>query len=447
MQATQSVSNIEQRYTARFGGLFSFPQNPDLKGIGEIIIDSSSREIVFKANRRAFLSNRLTEISFGYADIDNVRVRKDRIQFETRKGRSGRKRLPFVFWLHDATQVDAVASALRGNIFPRFVTEEEAGTALVLKVAQAPAWTTAFLISANLLTFFYLAAILRVGWLTTTDLTPYLAFGANNGALTTQGEWWRLITSMFMHYGLTHALLNCWTLWGVGSMVERWVKPPLFLIAYFSTGIFAGLASIFVHGDKAWSAGASGAVFGIYGVFLGLLWRDGKKNSFPKAGSAKASTVAFVGYNILYGINEPTVDLASHLGGLASGFALSWLMMPRTGPAPGPSPDKKSIYQTVVGAVALIGIGIAALPSFDRTVKEDLLFKDTVQNYISREHGYVDKFQRALNPSSSSKTSGAERVAVGRGQGVLWSMVAGHDCSGPDQSLYFGAKKNYPCGD
>lgn len=115
-ETTSDVGEEEEIYTAHFGGLFSLKGNADLKGPGKIIVNPAVKKVLFRAHRRAFLSNREMELSFGADDIDNVVVERNRVQFYTLKGRSGRARVPFVFWLKDHAQAADLGTTLQWDM-------------------------------------------------------------------------------------------------------------------------------------------------------------------------------------------------------------------------------------------------------------------------------------------------------------------------------------------
>ncbi|MBK9019736.1 MAG: rhomboid family intramembrane serine protease [Sulfuritalea sp.] len=83
-----------------------------------------------------------------------------------------------------------------------------------------------------------------------------LAWGANFAPATTDGEWWRLATAMFMHFGIVLLLMNMFALWDSGRLVERLFGTIRFIAIYFASGLIGNLVSLIVHGDRAVSGGA-----------------------------------------------------------------------------------------------------------------------------------------------------------------------------------------------
>jgi rhomboid protease GluP len=168
--------------------------------------------------------------------------------------------------------------------------------------------------------FFVIMAGSGVG-LFDPEAQDLVKWGANVKSYTEGGEWWRLVTSMFMHIGIIHLLLNMYALYQVGIHLEPVLGRWKFLGAYLATGIFAGLTSIWWHEDIA-SAGASGAIFGMYGVFLALLTT---KFFDPTAQKSLLSSIGvFVLYNLVYGMKSG-IDNSAHIGGLVSGLVLGYL--------------------------------------------------------------------------------------------------------------------------
>jgi len=156
------------------------------------------------------------------------------------------------------------------------------------------------------------------------DNQVLLDWGANFRPVTMQGQWWRLFTSCFVHIGLMHLLLNIYALIYIGLLLEPYLGKTRFLTAYLITGIVGSLGSIMFN-DNVISAGASGAIFGMYGVFLAMLTTNLIEKSARKA--LLTSIAVFVGYNLVNGL-KGGIDNAAHIGGLASGIVIGYCYLP-----------------------------------------------------------------------------------------------------------------------
>lgn len=179
-----------------------------------------------------------------------------------------------------------------------------------------------------------------------------LDWGANYGPATLDGQWWRLLTCTFVHIGIIHIGLNMWVLWNIGQLVERLAGNAGFLILYLLSGLFGSLASVYWN-PAVLSAGASGAVFGAFGGLMGFVLLRG--DSIPKGvlGALRNSGLTFLFYNLIFGFSIPGIDMAAHLGGLASGFACGLLLSQ-------PLDRVSSTTRTARNGVLLV-VGLAAL--------------------------------------------------------------------------------------
>jgi len=183
-----------------------------------------------------------------------------------------------------------------------------------------------------------------------------IVWGANVGALTFSGEWWRLLTSVFVHGGLLHIAFNMWCLWNLGQLCEqlygRWTYAAIYLIC----GIGASLASAAWHPYTP-SVGASGAIFGLAGALIAAF----KLGEFSVPRSALSGTLrslgAFVVYNLIFGAIIPGIDNTAHIGGLITGLivgALIALIAPQQDQAP------RRVAVLLVMILALAGGAIQA---------------------------------------------------------------------------------------
>ncbi|MES2776659.1 MAG: rhomboid family intramembrane serine protease [Bacteroidota bacterium] len=176
------------------------------------------------------------------------------------------------------------------------------------------------LIGINVLIFILMAAN-GAGIFDANGLV-HIAWGSNYAPLTLSGDWWRLITCTFLHFGIIHLAMNMYCLYMVGSYLEPMLGKPKFIAAYLCTGVFASLVSLWWHKEAVNSAGASGAVFGMFGLFLALL----TTNLIPKQvrQSLLQSIGIFIAFNLFYGM-KGGVDNSAHIGGLVSGFIIGYL--------------------------------------------------------------------------------------------------------------------------
>jgi rhomboid protease GluP len=142
-----------------------------------------------------------------------------------------------------------------------------------------------------------------------------LQWGANRRAEVLGGEWWRLFTSMFVHGGFMHLFLNIYGLVLGGMFVEPAFGRKGYFIIYVLSGLSGSLVSIWWYHNTI-SAGASGAIFGLYGAILGLLMT----NAFPKEQKRGIFIMIgiYVAINLLWGL-AGGIDNAAHIGGLISG--------------------------------------------------------------------------------------------------------------------------------
>lgn len=150
----------------------------------------------------------------------------------------------------------------------------------------------------------------------------HIKWGSNFKTLTLSGDWWRLLSCTFIHFGIIHLLMNMYCLYSAGIYLEPMLGKIRYITAYICTGLLASLTSLWWHTDAMNSAGASGAVFGIYGVFLALL----TSTLIPaKARQELLKSIGiFVVYNLVFGLKSG-VDNAAHIGGLISGFVIGYV--------------------------------------------------------------------------------------------------------------------------
>jgi len=148
----------------------------------------------------------------------------------------------------------------------------------------------------------------------------YLLMGFSSREQVLNGQLWRLVTNIFLHFSILHLVSNMIVLVYIGSLIEYKLGKWNYLMMYLFTGIIASMVSV-IWNQGGISAGASGAIFGLFGILLALLSTDFYERSARKA--LLISTAIFVAYNIIpvaRGVDHP-----AHFGGLISGYVFGWI--------------------------------------------------------------------------------------------------------------------------
>jgi len=143
--------------------------------------------------------------------------------------------------------------------------------------------------------------------------------GALFGPITVLGgEWWRLLTAMFLHGSMTHLLMNMFSLYLIGRGVEEYFNTTSYVLLYLFSGLLGGLASLYMHPASV-GVGASGAIFGIFGAMGGFfIAHRNKIEAHTKAFMKEFAII--IGINLVLGFSIPSVDVSAHVGGLIIGF-------------------------------------------------------------------------------------------------------------------------------
>ena len=176
------------------------------------------------------------------------------------------------------------------------------------------------LIAVNILVFMVMVFV-GLGFISFDGHDLY-NWGADYRPAVIDGEWWRLLTNVFLHSGLMHLLFNMLGLFFVSIILEPIIGKIKFFSAYIVCGLFASLASIWWHPATV-SVGASGAIFGLYGILTALLTTNRVNTVAKKA--LLISNAVFIGINLLVGITGG-IDNAAHIGGLISGIIIGYIL-------------------------------------------------------------------------------------------------------------------------
>ena len=153
-----------------------------------------------------------------------------------------------------------------------------------------------------------------------------LELGQKDNAAIAAGEYYRFLTSMFLHGGLVHILFNAWALYVLGPESERIYGTPRFLALYFLAGFAGGVASYLFSWRPA--VGASGAIFGLIGG-LAAFYYSARKLLGDLSRQQLGSLLTVIMINLFIGFSTPRIDNYAHIGGLIGGAVVGWLLAPR----------------------------------------------------------------------------------------------------------------------
>ncbi|MDM4721809.1 rhomboid family intramembrane serine protease [Micromonospora sp. WMMA1363] len=159
------------------------------------------------------------------------------------------------------------------------------------------------------------------------------------------GEWYRLVTAMFLHYGVIHLLLNSWALWVLGRSLEANLGRSRFLALYLISGFGGNVAAYLFSAPNGFTAGASTAIFGLFAALIVIERRMGRDIS---------QVIPILVINLVFTLTVPGISIPGHLGGLAVGGLLALVLAyaPRS---------RRTMVQAAGGAViimALLGLAL-----------------------------------------------------------------------------------------
>ncbi len=239
------------------------------------------------------------------------------------------------------------------------------------------------------------------------DADETIRWGVDFWPLTTTGEWYRLMTSAFVHFGIFHIALNMWALYAVGKFTERLFGNVFFLLIYLFSAVLSGLSSIWWNHEAA-AAGASGAIFAIYGALMAYLLFQ--RAAFPSGAVARLlrSTTGFVLLNVAFGFSVAGISNAAHLGGLASGFMLGAVMARPLNPA---RRRRQTIPKLLAGAAlgaAMTFAGVALIPKAMPQQRAEIDFQFALTD-LAPDQSHADTAAKALlDQWSDGKLSNGE---------------------------------------
>lgn len=327
-------------------------------GPGTIRVESERLHVA--AERKPFLRRPSPcEATFALAEVANVEQCNAVVRLEVHDGAAVRH---FQAWLESEGAARELAELLPPRRTAAFapVLADASRFAELLEQRGVRPVVVPILVALNALVFVVVAAS-GGGWFV-PEPEVLVEFGSNYTPYTSHGEAWRLATCTFLHFGFLHLALNMWALWAQGPLVEKLYGSLRFAIVYLAAGVCGSLASFAWH-PLVNSAGASGAIFGVYGALLAYLLRF--RHAIPATVVAKNRNgiAIFVVVSLLNGVQIPGIDNAAHLGGLVAGFLVGALFAEPPSVQRGTSRSIGAFAGASLLAAVFLVTGIAATQS------------------------------------------------------------------------------------
>lgn len=260
---------------------------------------------------------------------------------------------------------------------------------------------TKCLIAANLLVFVLMLFNGAGFWHSPNNVQ--LVWGANFGPATQDGEWWRLFTALFLHFGAVHLTLNMIAFWDGGQLVERMYGHWRYLMIYLVSGLLGNLVSLVWQGNQAVSGGASGAIFGIYGALIVFLWQERAVLDRHEFRWLFGGACVFAIATIALGFMIPSIDNAAHIGGFVTGL-LSGLMLMRGLQEHAVIPR---LPRLVAGAVlaAAVGFMLIKLPEPKYNWGEELLLQKQINAFIQEDQAINRSWLNIMHESKQGSVT------------------------------------------
>jgi rhomboid protease GluP len=247
------------------------------------------------------------------------------------------------------------------------------------------------------------------------------AYGAKYNSLINAGEWWRLVTPVFLHIGWIHLLVNMYSLFILGPYVEKLYGSARFVFFWIATGV-AGVAASYLasgsgmrggvmgrflfRGGDGPSAGASGALFGLIGVLFvfGIKFRRELPEGFKRAfGTGMIPTILI---NLFIGYSIPYIDNAAHLGGFVAGALLALFVGYKR---PGQSASVAVLWHVLqILALALVVVGFGQVARHMGGVRESVGYVEAMND---GQAGFIAAFNRRDAEAANRAIAKLDRVA------------------------------------
>lgn len=298
---------------------------------------------------RLFRSSQRRDLSLQREDVYNVRIDGRSVQFDLANGPGELETI--VVRTRNRDDAKMLADALPTQLTRTYATENRERLQFLERInARTPhVWATWAIVT--IATLVYIVMVVRgVGRI---SLSATVAAGSNFGPYTQTGQWWRLLTAVFIHAGFFHLFFNMLVLVQSGRVAERLFGTARFIVLYVFAGLSGSLVSLLWHPGVN-SVGASGAIFGVLGAIVAFLVRHGSVVPRPLYLRHLRLAVAFIAYALPSGFRHQGIDNGAHLGGLLGGLLLGLLLAP----PPDESTETRDQRTMTLGMSAALACGL-----------------------------------------------------------------------------------------
>jgi rhomboid protease GluP len=271
---------------------------------------------------------------------------------------------------------------------------------LTLKSRVPQVTITKLIIAANI--FVFVAMLSKGAGFWHSPNAIQLAWGANFGPATQDGEWWRLGTAMFLHFGVIHLLVNVWSLWDAGQLVERMYGHLRFAGIYVLSGLTGNLVSLVIQGNAAVSGGASGAIFGVYGALLTFLWRERQSLARHEFRWLFWGATVFSVATIAFGFVVSGIDNSAHIGGFLTGILSSILLSQSIEVKPVSSNARLLAGSVILLACVLLVLNIPA-PKY--RWNDELLLRKNVDEFLLKDQAINRSWLQIMHEGNKGEAS------------------------------------------
>jgi membrane associated rhomboid family serine protease len=199
-------------------------------------------------------------------------------------------------------------------------------------LSQNPRFVTNIIIGINVIVFVILALLSKTISFDQSEqgILAIVNAGAQVNILVQQGQVWRIFTAMFLHFNILHIALNMLSLFFIGTAIEVFFGKWRYLVIYLGAGILGGIFTYFLDPSSVIpSAGASGAIFGVFGA-LGVFYFVNRRNMGSFGRGAITNWLFWLGLNLFFGFSSPNIGIWDHIAGLVAGMLIALLLIPRT---------------------------------------------------------------------------------------------------------------------